>query len=260
MSESIRWPMGCGEAIFYLQDKVGGEIAEARNAIVCEALNYDRTCNPVSHLFWLDDDVLCMPGALLELLAAKADIASGTYFLKADGPACQPLIWPTGGVGAMVGFEPDKVIPCYAHGMGLTLVKTEVYKRLLKHPDMGEDRYGRPAWYRTGKEADYFQDEKGVMRLGWTEDMWFLKHAQDCGFKSVAVTTKHAFGFHCAAVWECDCGARLGDPVVARRHAEENPTHRASEGLQGFPAPQWRQWLAGEPISWDTPAGKVVWE
>ena len=67
MTEHLIWPNGLGKAIFYLQDKVGGEIAESRNSLVAEVLNYHRTCNPVSDLFWLDDDVLPFQGAVAEL-------------------------------------------------------------------------------------------------------------------------------------------------------------------------------------------------
>jgi hypothetical protein len=230
-TESIAWPTGgTGKAIFYLRDGVGGEIAEVRNGIVDAVLEYDRTTAPVSHLFWIDDDVLVFPGCLLELLHQRVDICSGVYFTKMPGHGSEPLIYPERNGGAD-SFRPNEAYDVWGHGMGLTLVRTDVYKRMRDELKLPPDKYGRPSWYHTTKlDEEIRQDETGILQFGWTEDLWFLENASKLGYKPRVVTTKHAFGFHYDA--------------------------RADKG---YPEEQWKQWIAGEAIVWQTPDGPVTW-
>ncbi len=230
MTESVLWPSNTGKAIFYLRDKVGGEIAEVRNAIVESVLAYDAQANPVSHLFWVDDDVLVFSGALRELLSHKRDIASGVYFQKMPGRTTEPLIYPTKNGGAD-HFVPDRYYEVWGHGMGLTLVRAAVYKRMRDELNLGLDKYGRPRWYHTTGPDDAVEvDAGGTVHTGYTEDLFFLDNAARLGYRPLIDTTKHAFGFHYDA-----------------------------EKDVGYPEEQWRQWVAGEPIRWWTAAGEVVW-
>lgn len=240
MTECIYWPNNHAKAIFYLRDQVGDEVAEIRNAIVESVLRYDAECHAVSHLFWVDDDVLCFPGCLLELLHQDRDIASGVYFLKMEGNLTSPLIYPEAG-GGTARFIPDQVQEVWAHGMGLTLIRTEVYKRmrdeLLTREVNGVkeklvDKYGRYRWYhKTDLMTELSQDEHDLTRMGFTEDTYFLDQAGRLGYRAAVVTTKHCFGFH-----------------------------YDKEADKGYPEKQWGQWTKGEPIVWDTPAGPVQWD
>jgi hypothetical protein len=265
MTESIIWPMGVGKSMMYLRDAVGGEIAEVRNQIVDMALEHDRTANPVPYLLWLDDDVLPMAGCLKELLALRADIASGTYFLKEPGEP-QPLLWEGEfSEGPMMPFIPDKVIPIKFCGMGLTLVKIDVYKRMAKELDLGRDKYNRLRFYHTAKDAegDMGVDATGIYSEGFTEDVWFMTQAAKVGVKAVASTGPNAFGFHTMPVFECmaeGCGFRTCERRLAYRHAGDNVTHNVSEDITGFPEKQWKQWCKGEAVRWQTPSGDVTWE
>lgn len=263
MTESILWPMGIGKTLLYLRDRNGGEIAEVRNSMVDEALEYDRTTNPVTHLFWIDDDVLVFAGALKELLALKVEVASGTYFLK-EGGEPQPLLWEGDfSDGPMLPFRPNQVVPIRFCGMGLTLVRLDLYKRMAKELDLGRDKYNRLRFYHTAKEEDMGVDAKGVVSEGFTEDWWFLTHAAKVGATMRASTGKNAFGFHVSPAFECThpgCGFRTSERRLAYRHAAENLTHHIDEDIVGHPGPQWNQWVKGEAIRWPTPAGEVVWE
>jgi hypothetical protein len=257
MTESVVFPMGVGKMLLYLRDKNGGEIAETRNGIVAEALEYDRTCNPITHLFWIDDDVMVQMGALKELLALKADIAAGVYFLKEDGLP-QPLLWlGEFSEGPMLPFEPNKVLPIKFAGMGLTLVSLDVYKRMAAELDIGEDKYHRPQWYKTG-DADV--DENGVVSVGHTEDWWFFDNAGKLNLRTMGATTKQAFGFHVMPTFTCTCGFNTCERVLANRHSVKKGSHRISEDITGYPQKQWKQWVKGKPITWNTPDGDVVWE
>ena len=232
--ENMLWPMNTVQAVFYVQDRQGGEIAECRNMLVDQVLQHEaRTRSNVTHIFWVDDDVLINPGVLHQLLLHEdeADIVSGVYFLKAPGPASQPLIFPEP-IGGTARFVPDCSYPVWGHGMGLTLVKLDVYKRMLK-AGLPKDRYGRPEWYRTtgGRLEDLEVDENGCLHTGFTEDTYFLDLCRQMGVRSVVDTHKHALGWH----------------------------FDAATG-QGYPEEQWGQLMRGEPIRWQTSTGEVVWD
>ena len=218
-----------GKSIFYLRDGVGGEIAEVRNNLVQMVLDHKT---PHSHVFWIDDDVLVFPGCLLELLHQYKDVVSGVYFTKMPGNLSSPLIYSTEGAGPDQ-FVPDAAYPVFAHGMGLTLVRTEVYRRMAAELDLGRDKYNRPQWYRTSDAATELREgDNGVVDTGYTEDTWFLRNCHRIGVHPHVVTTKHAFAFHYDATSD-----------------------------RGYPEKQWQQWISGAPIVWDVAEGEpVVWE
>lgn len=258
-SEAILWPMSAGKSVFYLRDKVGGEIAEVRNGIVESVLAYDAVSGPVSHLFWVDDDVLVFPGCLLELMSHDADVASGVYFSKMPGRLAEPLIFrePDAGTDR---FVPDKVYPVWGHGMGLTLVKTDVYRKMRDELNLPKDKYGRTQWYHTTDTSSYvWEDERGVIHTGFTEDLWFLGNVARLGIRPVVDTTKHAFGFHYRQEYVCACGFSDPDVRAARQHKARFLEHVVSLEDRGYPEEQWNQWIRGESIRWQTPEGSVVW-
>lgn len=229
--EQLVWPLNGGRVTFNVRDVAGGEIAETRNRLVQMALAFESPDREVSHVFWVDDDVILSRLALVRLLEHDADIASGCYFTK--GACGQPLIFP-GRAAGVTPFVPDRVFETWGHGMGLTLVKTAVYKRLRDETDLGLDKYGRPRWYHTpGPPAtvEAATSEDGLIDMGGTEDLYFLDRCARLGYKPVMDTTKWAFGFH-----------------------YDLATH------QGYPAEQWDQYAAGKPVVWRTKAGDVVWE
>jgi hypothetical protein len=259
--ETILYPDGCsGRTLFYLRDHDGGKIAEVRNGIVDAVLKYDRDVQEVSHLFWVDDDVLVFPGCLIQLLKCseqyKAEIVSGVYFTKQA--VSRPLVYPKRNESSDI-FWPNRQYPVFGHGMGLTLVEVGVYRRML---DLGlpMDCYGRPQWYHTTKLMDeVYEDEKGIIHLGSTEDFYFLDHAEKLGYQPYIDTTKHAFGFHYQPEYCCDCGWQHPSVKMSRTHKRDNPTHKMALEDKGYPVEQWEQWTSGECIRWQTPDGEVVW-
>lgn len=224
----LLWPLNIGKMLMFEQDSVGGEIAEARNAIVAKCLNLEASGEiEVDSLFWVDDDVLVTMGALLSLYEHHVPIASGVYFTK--GEPGQPLIFP-GRLHGTAEFVPDTVMRgVWGHGMGLTLVKADVYKRMLVG-GLPTDKYGRPEWYKTNRGYKVDPEAK-TLDCGGTEDLYFLDAASKLGYSSVVDCRKHAFGFHYDA---------------AKR--------------TGYPERQWNDWSAARPITWDTKSGPVVWE
>jgi hypothetical protein len=260
---NIIQPNFAGMALFCLRDGVGGEIAETRNGIVDAVLQHHRDHSEISHILWIDDDVIVQPGVLLELLhqSKKFDvpIVNGTYFQKMPGNLTTPLIYPEPGGGADF-FRPDEVYEVFAAGMGLTLVRREVYERMAAELPLGTDRYVRPRWYYTSNAfEDTKADDKGVVDLGWTEDTWFYQHAREMGLKVLVDTCPHALGFHISTVKACiKCGLEPGTKTARECPKCKGPLSWLDKG---YPTRQWDAWVNGEKIVWSGPGGvETVWE
>jgi hypothetical protein len=221
---NIQWPTNTVIGKIMEFDK---RIAEARNAIVSKALALDDDSIEVTHIFWLDDDVLCYRDALKALYLRHLPICSGVYFTKSD--AAEPLIY-AGPLQGSEPFMPDRLLPVWGHGMGLTLIETSVYRRMAATCDLGRDEYGNPAWYRTISGETHIEGAReNVMDI--TEDLYFLDLAGKLGYQPHVDTTRPAFG------WHYDGAAK-----------------------RGYPRPQWDERQRVGTITWDTPEGKVVWQ
>lgn len=220
-------PLNYGLVNFFTVDTKGGEIAEGRNNCVHQALASDTDDMEVTHLFWWDDDVICDPAAIMALIRHERDIASGVYFSKSE--YSEPLIFPGPG-GGTSPFLPGQAFETWGHGMGLTLVRIGVYRRMMEaFPDLPRDKYGRFGWYRT----EGLQDAKlegNVLWVGGTEDLYFLGNAGKMGITPLVDCSQAAFG------WHLDTKAQTG-----------------------YPPKQWAQRIRGEPVTWDTPGGVVTW-
>lgn len=220
----IIWPMNMGRRLCFEQDSKGGEIAESRNSLVRKCLSFESERCEIDSIFWLDDDVLPTRGALLQLYNHHSPIASGVYFTK--GEPSQPLIFP-GRVQGTAKFVPDQVIKAWGHGMGLCLVKMDVYRQLLQK-GLPKDKYGNPEWYKTTRE---FKMEGDMLDCGGTEDLYFLDMVSKIGITPVVDCGKWAFGFHFDAAKS-----------------------------EGFPKKQFAQWSSAKAVEWDTDAGTVKWD
>jgi len=218
-------PLNMGIRHVMVRDSVGGEVAETRNKIVVKTLALETVGPEVDSFFWLDDDVLVPRGALIKLYEHHRPIASGTYFTK--GEPGQPLIFP-GRVEGTLPFVPDEVREVWGTCMGLTLVRAEVYKAMLKK-GLPTDKYGSPEWYRTDKQ---YKVEGTMLDCGGTEDLYFLDAAGKLGYKTLLDCSKWTFGWH----FDLD-------------------------RQQGYPRKQFDQWASSTPVVWDLPDGRTVtWE
>ncbi len=116
------------------------------------------------------------------------------------------------------------------------LLRTEVYRKLRDEFDLLPDKYGNPEWYRTlGRVEDLeLSDDRSMLTVGATEDLYFLDKTEQLGYRSLVDMTKHAFG------WHLDTGA-----------------------LKGYPEEQWKQYQESQPVIWQGmgPNGEnVVWD
>ena len=211
---------------------VGNEVGLARNHIIELALGAEERDPSVrcSHVFFLDDDVLVHPDGLLKLLADDRPIVSGLYFAKSSVP--QPLVLHEEGKGVATKWQPGDIVDCWAHGMGLTLIRTEVFRRMRDQIDLGVDECGRPAWFKTTRDKPLYRNDGTMVFVNETEDVWFLRHAASLGYQPCVDTSAAAFGFHWA-------------------EAEK----------QAYPLDQWHEFNDKGTITWpDTRDGNpVVW-
>jgi hypothetical protein len=200
----VQFPMNCRFSELAIE---GLPVDEARNAIAAAAVR-----NPeVSHVWFLDDDVLVHAHALLQLLAGRKDVIGGVYFTK--GAFGQPVVFEHPNAGPMEYMAGTGLHPVYAIGMGLTLIRTEVFRRLQAELDLGVDDHGNPQWFRTC-------DRPGdIERL--TEDTYFCRMCDRVGIERWVDTNPYSFGWH----WDKTTG-------------------------QAWPQPQWSQWESGRSVEW----------
>lgn len=141
-------------------------IADARNEIVQFALDQDA-----NYIYWLDDDVIAPGDSFLKLWRHQKDIINGVYWSKSNPP--MPLIFRGHLDGPYWNWHIGDLIEIDAAGNGLTLVKTDVYRKI-------EKEIGGP-WYST----DYgsFGGQTSNSALNNTEDLYFYWKAKKAGYK-----------------------------------------------------------------------------
>jgi hypothetical protein len=128
----------------------GHSIAANRNKLVEAALIHN-----CSHVFFLDDDVICRPDALLKLLSHDKDIVVGLQY-KRNFPH-RPLIFNTKYEHVDLTLGYSGLLPIFAAGLGAALIKTEVFRRFDKFPF----KLGQYEVDQLGEDSKFFQDING---------------------------------------------------------------------------------------------------
>lgn len=229
---NLRMPMNRIVRQFHI---IGKEIGDARNDIVARALAVEEKEPSMrcSHILFLDDDVLAHPDALLKLLQDDRDIVSGLYFAKTSVPT--PLVLHGDYDGTARSWTPGEILECTGHGMGLALIKAEVFRKMrdaggLGLDGLGLDPFGHPAWFKTTR--DQLITGQGVPAMfNQTEDMAFLERARALGFQPCVDTSMQTFGWH----W-------------------------AQNEQRAYPLKQWKEYNDHGTITWETDTKPVVWE
>jgi len=210
---------------------LGQEVGLARNEIVAKALAVEKSdpTKRCSHVFFIDDDVYLHPESLLKLLSDARPIVGGLYFAKTQVP--QALVLMEDGVETK--WFPGEIVDCWAHGMGMTLIQADVFRRLRDETDLGTDARGNPNWFETQQDAPVLKADGTPAFHSHTEDVAFLRRAAALGYQPGVDTSAPAFGFHYS---------------------------RAEQ--RGYPLKQWFEFQQHGRITWtDTPDGvPVVWE
>lgn len=175
---------------------VGTEVGLARNEIVSrifemEAAEPGRRC---SHLLFVDDDVLVHPDLLLKLMADDRPIVGGLYYAKTSVP--QPLVLHGESDGIRQSWEPGELVECWAHGMGATLIRMEVFRRLRDETALGADERGHLNYFETTRDAAVLKADGTAAVRNQTEDVNFLRKAAALGYVPTVDTGAQAFGWH----------------------------------------------------------------
>ncbi len=145
---------------------VGKQIDQARNEIVNFALQQNA-----DYVFFLDDDVLPPPNALLRLWTHQKDVINGVYWSKSPNPV--PLIFRGHMNSPYLDWHVGELIKIDAAGCGCTLIHTKVFKKI------------EPPWFSlnysilTPKEIQ----ERDYPDIGTTEDLYFYRKVKDAGFE-----------------------------------------------------------------------------
>lgn len=225
---NLRMPMNRIVRHFYI---VGKEVGLARNEIVARALAVEDADPSMrcSHVFFMDDDVLCHPEALTKLLSHERPIVSGLYYAKTQVPT--PLVLHGEYDGVARSWTPGDLVECAGHGMGLTLIEADVFRRIRDDLSIGLDSGGHPNWFTTTKDAGLVTATGVPAVFSQTEDMAFLAKARQLGYQPVVDTSAQTFG------WHLD-----------------------TKTMTAYPQKQWREFTTAGTVTWDTAAGPVVWQ
>lgn len=201
---------------------IGFEVGQARNYLVQQALNMvTEHGHTVSHVFFVDDDVLIPRDALVNLLAHKRPIVSGLYYAKTAVP--QPLVLIDDHGGGTVDLpEQPQLIECFAHGMGCTLIEIRVFRELLEQGKVdyeevpappGQPPHRLPQFFKTTRDEHRIDQATGKPSIVYeTEDVFFLRKAASIGYKAAVDT-----GVFC---WHWDEASKRNYPLVAPRKVE----------------------------------------
>jgi predicted SAM-dependent methyltransferase len=152
-------------------------IAEARNEIVEYALEQNA-----NYIYWLDDDVIPPPETFLKLYMQQKDIINGVYWSKSNPP--MPLLFRNHLEGPYLDWHIGDLIEIDAAGNGLTLVKTDVYRKIQKE-------LGGP-WYST-EYGSFVGVDKSPSNN--TEDLYFYWKARKVGYQVWADTSIQAWHY-----------------------------------------------------------------
>lgn len=203
----------------------GQEVGDARNLLVDYALHFRHSNGwTASHVFFVDDDTLIPPNALLKLLAHKKPIVGGLYFSKTD-PA-QPLMLGGDQGGVIDRWVPGSTVPCRVHGMGCTLIEMGVFRTLIEqklvetgvyYEDTGPREVHR--FFATTRDRQLVSEDGMPTLFNETEDAYFLKRAAQAGYQPCVDTS--------VLCWHWDNGAKVA-----------------------YPLPQWIQHRSGQAVDW----------
>lgn len=173
----------------------GKEVGDARNHAARKCLNHDPQ---PAFLLFIDYDVLVPWDALTKLFFRARcfpdfDVYAGIYCLKGGNPP-DPLIYRENGEGAFWDFTVGDLLTTQEHGikathMGLTLIRTSLFQRMLDHGCVhgdGTDLDDEP-WFKTCQDKEFCKG--GVMSKQSTEDLYFYQKAREVDCKIMVDTS-----------------------------------------------------------------------
>jgi 2-polyprenyl-3-methyl-5-hydroxy-6-metoxy-1,4-benzoquinol methylase len=139
--------------------KVSTVIDRARNELVRDAL-----ADGMDFILFLDSDIIMPKGAIDKLVDMNTDVASGLYFAKGKPYLPVARVLKDGKHFFLEDFEYNQIIDVQGVGMGMCLIKADVFKN-IKYP------YFKFDWVENGSE--HYQV---------AEDLYFCDQAKNAGY------------------------------------------------------------------------------
>jgi len=172
---------------------VGMEVDDARNELVHACLTFKSDTEEISHVFFVDDDVLLGYNALPKLYEQDKDVISGLYYSKSD-PSYPLMFADNNGGGVIREWEKDATIPVAALPMGCTLIKIDVFRKL--QDSLPKNKKGRTEFFRTihkgtvVNQITLTESSKKINIVPYvTEDVWFCRILEKHGIERFVDTS-----------------------------------------------------------------------
>lgn len=145
----------------------GAYIDQARNTIVREVLKIALTADPpLTHLFFLDQDVIVPPYTVERLLSHNLDVVGAVYFGKDSQHL--PVAFQLEPFERLRQIFSDGLQPVDGIGMGATLINLDVFRKMKEH---FQDEW----WFRCTSSPEGNE----VSHTG--EDIWFAQRCKTLG-------------------------------------------------------------------------------
>jgi 2-polyprenyl-3-methyl-5-hydroxy-6-metoxy-1,4-benzoquinol methylase len=139
--------------------KVSTVIDRARNELARDALK-----DGCDYILFIDSDIIMPSGAIDKLIDMNEDIASGLYFAKAKPYLPVARVMKGDKHFYLEDFEYNKIMDVAGVGLGLCLIKSDVFRKLT-YP------YFKFEWK---------DDENGIYEVA--EDLYFCDNARAVGY------------------------------------------------------------------------------
>ena len=142
-------------------------IVMARNNITLAAIEAYEAGH-ITHLWWLDDDIIVPTGALEKLMAHDVPAVGAVYYTN----ALKPVAYDIEPFRFLESVPASGLHPVGGLGMGCTLIDCQVLIEMRKH-------FGDSVWFAT---STHFNADKTPLFYG--EDVWFFKRLQEMGYQT----------------------------------------------------------------------------
>lgn len=159
-------------------------IAQAQTEMVEQALEMGA-----QYILFIEDDTIPPPGALMELsrVLETADelvmACGGIYTTRRNPP--EPIVYMGPGKGAHWDWRLGDIFECWATGMGCTMIKMEVFKKMPK-PWFVELKNIEEVRQYPELFPDAMEDFSAGRKAGVSSDLFFFTKLGKMGFKALA--------------------------------------------------------------------------
>lgn len=174
----------------------------ARNQLIAEAY---KSGVPFTHVFFLDDDIVCQPETLVEMLRHEKDVVAAVCTTRCDPPRRNARVFVEETHSFIqITDMPEGLVEVGGIGTGVMLIARKVLDRVADYwvncereekvyaasaEFLERARSERKNWYEVTKDAFWFQFlEHPHGRGEFGEDTGFCWKAKQCGFQVWADT------------------------------------------------------------------------